>query len=244
MPAKRIWIMDGHNIIFAIQPLQKLQVSDHREEARAGLADRLERFAIARGDQVLVVFDGNEQASTPGARQKSLLETTYTPRGEGAADERIIREATRCLERGMVVTVVTNDVNTLARRLPRGVRHLKVREFWLKHIEQEAGEGGGQADGSGRPDDGRRAGESKRVEGDFSEVEREMMARSAVLETAFEVRESLGSAARAGGRAGAPSAPGARARAAAEVERREQTRVKRERGRLRQERRLRRRAKP
>src|SRR6267378_4484044 len=100
MASHRIWIMDGHNMIFAIRPLQRLQVSERREEARSSLADRLERFALARGEKVLVVFDGNELSSSPDALRKSLLETVYARRGEGAADERIIREARRCLERG------------------------------------------------------------------------------------------------------------------------------------------------
>src|SRR5713226_9284639 len=171
MAPKRIWIMDGHNMIFAIRPLQELQVSDRREEARSGLAERLERFALARSEKVLVVFDGNELASNPDARRTPLFETVYTRRGEGSADDRIIREATRLLERGLVVTVVTDDVSTLASRLPRGVHHLGVRAFWLKHIEKDAGEAG------------------KPVAGDFSEVEREMMTRAAMTEPAFEVRQ-------------------------------------------------------
>src|SRR5206468_6135858 len=98
MPPIRIWIMDGHNMIFAIPTLQRLQVADHREEARASLADRLERFALARGERVHVVFDGNALPSNPDAVGKPLFETVYTRRGEETADDRIIRVATRCLE--------------------------------------------------------------------------------------------------------------------------------------------------
>jgi predicted RNA-binding protein with PIN domain len=209
MAANRIWIMDGHNMIFAIPPLQRLQVTDRREEARAGLADRLERFAISRGEKVLVVFDGNELPSNPDALRSPVFEAVYTRRGEGVADDRILREAGRCLGQGLGVTVVTDDVHTLASKLPRGVRHLGVREFWLKHIEKDVGEGG------------------KRVEGDFSDVEREMMARAAMAEPAFEVRASV-----------------PRPRATGEEARRERILRKRERGRLRQERRLERHAKP
>ncbi len=209
MAANRIWIMDGHNMIFAIRPLQELQVSDRREEARSGLADRLERFALARGEKVLVVFDGNELPSNPDASRTPLFETVYTRRGEGTADERIIREAGRCLERGLVVTVVTDDVNTLASKLPRGVHHLGVRAFWLKHIEKDAGEIG------------------KRIEGDF-----------------FEARESAPPPARSGHGVAASSDPGRGARTAGEGTSHERILRKRERGRLRQERRLKLRAKP
>lgn len=217
MASNRIWIMDGHNMIFAIPPLQRLQVSDRREEARAGLAESLERFALARGEKVLVVFDGNEMPSNPGATRKPLLETVYTRRGAGVADDRILHEARRCLERGLVVTVVTDDVHTLARKLPRGVRHLGVREFWLKHIEKDAGDGG------------------KRVEGDFSDLEREMMTRAAMTEPLMEVRTPAPPPARPGGGAVAPSESEAR---------RDEIRRKRERGRLRQERQLKRHTKP
>lgn len=225
MAPNRIWIMDGHNIIFAIPSLRRLQVSDRREEARAGLADRLERFALTRGETVRVVYDGNDLPSNPDAVRKPLFETVYARRGEGAADDRIIHEARRCLERGLLVTVVTDDVNTLARELPRGVQHLGVREFWLKHIEKEVVEGG------------------KRIEGDFSDVEREMMTQAAMTGPVFEAREPVRPAARSGRGAVAASDPGTRARADGEEEMRERIRRKRERGHLRQERRLKRRVK-
>ncbi len=242
MSPSRIWIMDGHNIIFAIPPLQHLQVSDRREEARARLTDRLERFAIARGEKVLVVFDGNQMLSNPDAVRKPLFEVVYSRRGEGVADDRIIHEARRCQERGLVVTVVTNDLHTLANELPRGVIHLGVAEFWLKHIEKEAVQ------------------EGKRVEGDFSDLEDEMLALGAATERAFEVREPAPSAARAGRGAGAAlSDPGTRRGAAVTGRRagaadatiaaggetlRDRILRKRERGRLQQERRLKQRAKP
>src|SRR5574341_1565773 len=117
MAPHRIWIMDGHNMIFAIPPLQRLQVSGRREEARAGLADRLEAFAVRRGEKVLVVFDGDQMHASPEAVRRPLLQIVYTRRGEGEADARIIREARAGFERGWVVTVVTNDVSTLASKL-------------------------------------------------------------------------------------------------------------------------------
>jgi len=214
MTPKRIWIMDGHNMIFAIPPLQRLQVSGHREEARAGLAARLERFAVARGEKVLVVFDGNQALANPGAFQGPLFETIYTQRGEGMADDRIIREARASFERGVMVTVVTNDVSTLARHLPRGVRHVGVEEFWLKHIEKSrAGKGDGEGD--------------KQVEGDFSDLEREMLEQAAMEEPAFQ-----------------PPDPGTSAVPTAQDAMPDRVALKREKGRLRQERRLKRYAKP
>ena len=240
MTGKRIWIMDGHNIIFAIPSLQRLQVSDRRDEARQGLADRLERFAHARGEKVLVVFDGNELSSSPDTIQRPLFEIVYMRRGEGVADDRIIDEARQLSEQGRPVTVVTNDVSTLAGRLPRGVDHLGVQEFWLKHIDKPPAGGG------------------KRVEGDFSDVESEMLAQATVAETApreygADSAPRIGkprgpgtpaSASWAGHGAAASSGAGLDGSPSAEEALRERLRRKRERGRIRQERRLKRQPKP
>ena len=240
MTGKRIWIMDGHNIIFAIPSLQRLQVSDRRDEARQGLADRLERFAHARGEKVLVVFDGNELSSSPDTIQRPLFEIVYMRRGEGVADDRIIYEARQLSEQGRPVTVVTNDVSTLAGRLLRGVDHLGVQEFWLKHIDKPPAAGG------------------KRVEGDFSDVESEMLAQATAAESAPRAY-GTDSASRIGGPLGIGASAAAswaghgsdsnhrddpNSRQSAEEALRERLRRKRERGRLRQERRLKRRPKP
>lgn len=83
---------DGHNAIFAVPSLHALQVTDRRDEARQALADRLGRFAHARGEKVLVVFDGNELASNPDSTYGPMLEIVYTRRGEGGADDRILVE--------------------------------------------------------------------------------------------------------------------------------------------------------
>ncbi len=228
MTGKRIWIMDGHNIIFAIPSLERLQVSDRRDEARQSLADRLEQFAHAHGEKVLVVFDGNELASNPDIIQRPLFEIVYTRRGEGVADDRIIYEARQLSEQGRPVTVVTNDVSTLAGQLPRAVHHLGVQEFWLKHIDKQPAPGDAQAGEGG-----------KRVEGDFSDVERAMLAQAAVAEAA---PRAYGAAASSG--AGSNHRDSPQSRPSAEEGLREQLRRKRERGRLRQKRRLERQPKP
>lgn len=226
-----IWIMDGHNAIFAIPALQRLQVSERREEARARLTDSLERFAVARGEKVIVVFDGNQMFSNPDAVRRPLFEVIFTRRGEGVADDRIIHEARVRHEQGAVVTVVTNDVATLARHLPRGVRHLGVEEFWLKHIDRRPS---GKDDAEG----------GKPIHGDFSDLEREMLAQAALAEPASQARAPALRAPRTGGEGVAPPGSGARARAAGADARADRIALKRERGRLRQERRLRRRAGP
>lgn len=221
MATTQIWIMDGHNMIFAIPRLQGLQVSSHRDEARRALEDRLRRFAQRRGQKVLVVFDGNDLQRNPDVIREPFFETVYARRSDGEADDRIIHEARLRAEQGHRVTVVTNDVHTLAVKLPEGVLHMKVQAFWLKHIERAA-------DPS-----------IKLVKGDFSDMEREMMARAALAEpepaAVFDPAARPAPSDRTGKRPGAP---------AEEVAMGERIRRKKERGRLRQERRLKRRPKP
>jgi predicted RNA-binding protein with PIN domain len=215
MVTARIWIMDGHNMIFAIPRLHKLQVSGRRDEARRGLEDSLRRFAVTRSEKVLVVYDGIDLPSNPGAIREPLFEAVYARRSDGVADDRIIHRARLCLEQGHLVTVVTDDVSTLARELPGGVRHLGVQAFWLKHIEKAVGQ------------------DDKRVEGDFSDMEREMEARAAIAEPEPRDRDPV-----------PPTDSGGQRRTAGNEAMGERIRRKRERGRLRQERRLKRRPKP
>jgi predicted RNA-binding protein with PIN domain len=199
-------------MIFAIPRLHRLQVSDRRDEARRSLEEILRRFAVRRSEKVLVVYDGADLPSNPGAIREPLFEAVYARRSDGVADDRIIHRARACLEEGDLVTVVTDDVSTLARVLPRGVRHLGVSEYWMRYIEKPAGH------------------DDKRVEGDFSDLEREMEARAALAEPPPRVRDPV-----------PPAEPPIRRRAAGQETRGERIRSKRERGRLRQARRLKRR---
>jgi len=221
----RIWIMDGHNMSFAIPALQRLQVPDRREEACAQLVDRLERFAMARREKVLVVFDGNELPAKPDAVLKPLFRVTFTRRGEGVADDRIIHEARACLERGLLVTVVTNDMSTLARNLPRGVRHLGVDAFWRRHIEKRV---------RGRDD----TEDERRLSGGVSDLEREMLAQAALAEPAPPMYWSVPPAAGRGRATIAPSGPPAHGGAPNGRAVPDRSGLKRERGRLHQARRL------
>ncbi len=239
MAAARIWIMDGHNIIFKIHPLKELQESGRRDEARRGLVDRLRRFARTRSEKVLVVFDGLDLERNPDVIQEPFFEAVYARRSDGEADDRIIHEARTRLEQGENVVVVTDDVKTLAAALPKGVHRLEVEVFWAKHIERAAGRS------------------EKRIVGDFTEVENELEALAAMTvsepqEPGPVRRSQAGTPGSAGGSATASrmgkrtapaSGPVDPGRAAAEVAS-ERLRLKKEKGRLRQELRLRNRAEP
>ena len=164
MSAGRLFILNGHNILMTFEDLRHLQASDRGEEARRLLVDRIEEFASLRGKRVLLVFDGGDRDAAgrgrhdpPRSRAGSLLEVVYS-RGDGGADRLILDEARRRAEQGAAVTVVTDDVQTLAIALPRGVRHVGVREFWLTHVEPPPEE------------------DEKPVAGSFSDIEQALLA--------------------------------------------------------------------
>lgn len=209
MSRKRVWIVDGHNVIFAIHELKELQVGGRGDEARQALCERLEGFARQRQQRVVVVFDSGAAASGRGGARGAHFEIVYAAGGAGAADRHIVREAERRAGEGLPVAVVTDDVRTLASRLPRGVRHFAVREFWLTEVEP-------------RP-----AADDKPVSGDFADLEREMLVQAAKSERLAAVAEPT--------QRGFDPPPVSHARVDAAAER---LRSKRARGRLRQERRL------
>jgi predicted RNA-binding protein with PIN domain len=222
MDGKRIWIVDGHNMIFAVEGLKRLQVIGRGEEARQDLVERLEVFALQRQERVLLVFDGNALAAPRDAGRGPFLEVVFAVGRDGAADEFIIREARRRSEQGLPVAVVTDDVRTLAIKLPRDVRRFGVREFWLAHVEPRVSE------------------DDKRVEGDFSDMEREMLA----LAAATPVPATATTSGSSKGSRGSVSPPRVGQRVSPQDASGERRRLKREKGRLRQERRLKRRGGP
>ena len=225
----QVWIIDGHNLIFQVPHLKDLQVSGRRTEARRELEQLLLVFASERREEVVIVYDGNSKPGNPDTIQEQFLRTTYSlgfP--EEVADHRILYLA-RQHGSHQKVCVVTSDVRTLARELDSSVTHLSVGEFWSRHI-------------SAAPPGG-----SKEVSGDYSDIEAEFLRRD---------REAGPEAAptpqprRSRGIAAPPPAPtmdvatpsgksaGKPAAGPSETAQQEQTRLKKERGRLRQARRL------
>ena len=227
-----VWIIDGHNVIFAIPRLKRLQTSGDRAAAREELQGHVRRFAERRGARVILVFDGNDAGRSPGTVEEPRLETIYARSSDGEADDRILHEARACRERGDPVTVVTDDVRTLATLLPDGVRHLAVQEFWRRQIEAP-----------GRTPE-------KRVVGDFSDVEQAMAERAEREAARLRARREREQAERAADErdtarraatsrdAALPAGAGAGPPPSDEERARQRLRLKKEKGRLRQERRL------
>ncbi len=220
----RVWIVDGHNLIFQVPHLKDLQVSGRRAEARRELEQLLLAFGNERQEEVVIVYDGNSQEGNPDLVQERFLSTTYSlgfP--DEVADHRILYLA-RERRNHHTVSVVTSDVRTLAKELDRSVTHLSVGEFWSRYI-------------SAAPPAG-----SKQVTGDYSDIEAEFLRRERLAgpEPAPTPPRS------ASARAASPPPPAAEKQPAPSgkpapgpsEKQQEQLRLKRERGRLRQARRL------
>lgn len=213
--------MDGHNLIFQVPQLRDLQVSGQRSEARRELETLLLAFANERQEEVVVVYDGNSQDGNPDLIQDKFLRTTYSlgfP--DEVADHRILYLA-RQYGNHHKVSVVTSDIRTLARELDNSVTHLTVFEFWTQHIAPTS------------PPD------SKEVTGDYSDIEAEFLRRDREG-AAVPVHRPTASR---------PSSPPplTRSRPASSAKpahrppvatRMEEARLKKERGRLRQQKRL------
>lgn len=229
MKKNRVWIIDGHNLIFQVPHLKDLQVSGRRTEARRELEQLLLVFASERQEEVIIVYDGNSKPGNPDTIQERFLRTTYSlgfP--EEVADHRILYLA-RQHGSDQNVCVVTSDVRTLAKELDSTVAHLSVGEFWSRHICKAP------------------PAHAKEVRGDYSDIEAEFLRRDheAGPEAAPAARPR-----RSRGIVAPPPAPtrdvatppGKSARTPAagpsEAARQEQVRLKKERGRLRQARRL------
>ena len=52
----RIWIADGHNLIFKFPHLEELQTTDQRRKARQGLEEMLFAFAHRVREKVIVIY--------------------------------------------------------------------------------------------------------------------------------------------------------------------------------------------
>ncbi len=153
-PRSYLWLIDGHNAIFAHPELEALQVEGNRGEARRRLEAIVVRFATLHGVAAVIVYDGNRMERNPDATQLGNVKTVYSAGPDEEADDRIVWLAVAALREGGKVAVVTSDRATLAARLPREVRVVRPSELFRRS----------------RPP--RREDSRSRPDGDFSDIER------------------------------------------------------------------------
>jgi hypothetical protein len=121
-----VWILDGHNLIYAVPSLAVRQEKGDGRGARDAVVLGAQRFGARRRVRMVVVFDG-ARGGEDGERAGGV-EILYAS-GEGGADDRIVRRAEALTERGARVTVVTRD-RALRARLPGRARTEDPVAFW------------------------------------------------------------------------------------------------------------------
>ena len=129
-------LVDGYNIIFAWDELQRLAAQDVAA-ARGALIDILANYQGFRKCRVIVVFDAYKVKGNPGSVQTVHgIKVVYTKEAETA--DTYIERATYELRRERRVRVATSDGPEQVIILGHGALRVSARAF---HAEVEAAEG-------------------------------------------------------------------------------------------------------
>ena len=129
-------LVDGYNIIFAWDELQRLAAQDIAA-ARGALIDILANYQGFRKCRVIVVFDAYKVKGNPGSVQTVHgIKVVYTKEAETA--DTYIERATYELRRERRVRVATSDGPEQVIILGHGALRVSARTF---HAEVEAAEG-------------------------------------------------------------------------------------------------------
>ncbi|MBP7669387.1 MAG: NYN domain-containing protein [Candidatus Eisenbacteria bacterium] len=128
--AGQLWIVDGHNAIYALPPLRALHEAGDQAGARAGLEALLLPFAGRLIHPLHLVYDGDLDAPGASERGGSPIRIQFSR----PADDRIVDLAQAAAKRGRGVSVVTNDAR-LAARLPRSAHVHEVADFLARRID-------------------------------------------------------------------------------------------------------------
>ena len=129
-------LVDGYNIIFAWNELQRLAAQDIAA-ARGALIDILANYQGFRKCRVIVVFDAYKVKGNPGSVQTVHgIKVVYTKEAETA--DTYIERATYELRRERRVRVATSDGPEQVIILGHGALRVSARAF---HAEVEAAEG-------------------------------------------------------------------------------------------------------
>ena len=129
-------LVDGYNIIFAWDELQRLAAQDIAA-ARSALIDILANYQGFRKCRVIVVFDAYKVKGNPGSVQTVHgVKVVYTKEAETA--DTYIERATYELRRERRVRVATSDGPEQVIILGHGALRVSARAF---HAEVEAAEG-------------------------------------------------------------------------------------------------------
>jgi predicted RNA-binding protein with PIN domain len=126
-----LWIVDGHNLVLNVPELSRLFHHESKKAAREAAERRLADLAKACTERIHLVFDGETFPDRqPGKASSGNLDVTFVdPPAE--ADDWIVQLAKQEVEAGKPVGVATSDRGLLARLVVgAAIRRMAVDEFW------------------------------------------------------------------------------------------------------------------
>lgn len=132
---QRLWIIDGHNLIFALPTTNRLQRNGEGQSARAELERILAPFTRILSRNLVIVYDGNELLPNPDAGEHRGFQILFSQPPEEEADDRIIFLAQQACSRNESVTIVTDDRRTLTSRLPLAAQVVAIAEFRQRYLQ-------------------------------------------------------------------------------------------------------------
>ena len=136
-PRKTALIVDGYNVIHALQELSETAQSD-LDAARRLLCDRLSSYAAFRKTRLVVVFDGWKVKGNPGEKTAfHNIQVVYTKENQTA--DNYIESLVNEIGRNYDVKVATSDGLIQLSSLRSGVLRMSARELWqeLQRTEEE-----------------------------------------------------------------------------------------------------------
>lgn len=108
MTTETRWLIDGMNVIGSVPD----GWWRNRERAMHGLVEKLGSYHEARGERVIVVFDGEPKPRL--GRGNRAVEIVFAPGGAGAADDEIVRRVSAAPEPS-ALRIVTSDAQLAGR---------------------------------------------------------------------------------------------------------------------------------
>lgn len=117
--------IDGYNFIKQSPELRKLEQIE-LQKAREGLIEQLARYKRLKGHSITVVFDGWQEGSLAGHRERSRgIEVIFSKPGEKADD--VLKRLSAEKREG--ITVVTSDRDVALFAEKKGATAIPVSDF-------------------------------------------------------------------------------------------------------------------
>ena len=127
-PRQQHLIVDGYNIIFAVEQLAETARSD-LDAARRSLLDALSSYCGYKKCFLVVVFDGYKVKGNPGEKGRwNNLQVVYTKENETA--DMYIEALVAQIGKNDAVRVATSDALVQLSSLRSGVLRVSARELW------------------------------------------------------------------------------------------------------------------